>query len=91
MKYVKPREYVDIKLKVKKMTEKEEYNKYVHLENGSDYSQWHFIKDDDELEEYKKDGSLEDGEYIIEIAKIFKINEIVKTTIELIDITKKKP
>lgn len=56
--------------------------KYVHLGNGYD-KDWLFIKDDKELEEWKKDGSLEEGEIIVEVKAVYIVKENKVITIEL--------
>ena len=57
-----------------------EGGKYLLLEDKYDRA-WQFIKDDETLQEYLKDGSLDDGDLIIEVRVIHKA--VQKKYIEL--------
>lgn len=66
----------------------EELNaKFVFLDKGYE-RRWSFIENDKELADYMQDGSLEEGEYIVEIKKLFKIKQIVERRNELEEVKK---
>jgi hypothetical protein len=60
----------------------DDHGKYIHLGHGYD-KDWMFIKDDKELKEWTKDGSMEEGDIIVEVAAIYRVKENKVITIEL--------
>lgn len=68
------------------MTDNEENAKYVYITRKYGDDRWYFIKDDIDLEKWKKEDSFVDGDYIVEIKKLIKVKEIVETRLEFEEI-----
>jgi hypothetical protein len=70
------------------MTEEEESTKYVYVTRKYGDDRWYFIKNDAELETWKKEDSFVDGDYIVEIKKLIKVKEVVEKHMEFEEIKK---
>jgi len=56
--------------------------KYVKLGDSYD-KDWSFIQDDAELEVYRTDGSLDEGDFVVEVKAIYKVRRKETITYDL--------